>query len=68
MSKDSKLAVSQEWIDWVNWFFACFWIGVVENEHGVLVCGSLKYALSQEWVYELSLFLQADSDSDCLDW
>ena len=40
---------------------------MLENEHGVLVCGSLKYALSQECVYELSLFLQADSDSDCLD-
>ena len=44
-----KLAVSQEWIDGMKWFFAClckfrkakclfidFWVGMVKNGHGFL--------------------------------
>ena len=61
-----KLAVSQEWIDAMNWFLACwwkfkevksysndFWVGLVKNGHGHLVHETLK---SAEWVYELSWF------------
>ena len=61
-----KLGVSQEWIDAVNWFLACwckfkktrsyfndFWVGQVKNGHGHLVCEMLKFA---EWVHGLSWF------------
>ena len=59
-----KLAVSQEWIDGMNWFFACwckfrkakssfndFWVDVVKIGCGHLVHETLK---SAEGVYELS--------------
>ena len=74
-----KLAVSQEWINRMNWFYACwckfrktksyfsdFWVGKLEMEtleilkNGVLE--TLKSAVSQEWVYELSWF------SACWKW
>ena len=61
-----KLGVSQEWIDAMNWFLACwckfkktksyfndFWVGQVKNGHGHLVCEMLK---SAEWVHGLSWF------------
>ena len=61
-----KLTVSQEWIDGMNWFFACwckfrkaksnfndFWVDVVKIGCGHLVHETLK---SAEWVYELSWF------------
>ena len=54
-----KLAVSQEWIDGINWFFACqfklsnfksfcddFGVGVVKNEHGYLLNETLESAVS----------------------
>ena len=61
-----KLAVSQEWIDGMNWFFACwckfkkaksyfndFWVGQVKNGCCHLVHETLK---SVEWVYGLSWY------------
>ena len=61
-----KLTVSQEWIDAMNWFLACwckfkkakiyfndFWVGLVKNGHGHLVHETLK---SAEWVYGLGWF------------
>ena len=64
-----KLAVSEEWIEGVKSFFACwckfrkaksylngFLVPVVKNGHVSLVHGTLKYAVSQKWIYELSLF------------
>ena len=61
-----KLAVSQEWIDAMNWFFAwwckfwkvksCFndfWVGLVKNGHVHLGHDSLK---SAEKVHRLSWF------------
>ena len=58
-----KLNVSQDWIDEMNWYFACwwksgkaksyfndFWVDVVKNRHGHLVQELLKFA---EWVIEL---------------
>ena len=61
-----KLAVSQEWIDGMDWFLACwckfkkaksyfndFWVDLVKNYFGHLVHKTLK---SAEWVYGLSWF------------
>ena len=56
-----KLAVSQEWIDAVNFFWNAvaksyyndFWVGQVKNGQGHLVHETLK---SAEWVYGLSWF------------
>ena len=55
--KALKLAVSQEWIDEMDWFFAwwCklrkaksyfsyFWVGQAKNGHGQLVHETLKSA------------------------
>ena len=60
------LAVSQERIDVMNWFFTCcckfrkaksyfndFWVGLVRNEFSHLVHETLK---SAEWIYGLSWF------------
>ena len=64
-----KLTISQEWIDGMNSFFACwykfrkakcnfnnFWVDVVK-----MVCGHLVHETleSAHWVYEL-IFLHAD--------
>ena len=67
-----KLTVSQDWIDEMNWFFACWckfikvknnfndlWMDAVKNGRDHLVHETLK---SAECVYELSWFLQADCD------
>ena len=61
-----KLALSQKWVDGMNWFFACwwkfrktksnfnyFWVNFVKIGCGHLVHETLK---SVEWVYELSWF------------
>ena len=50
-----KFAVSQEWIDEMSWFFACwykfrkaksyfnnYWVGMVKNEQGLINYGTLK--------------------------
>ena len=62
-----KLAVSQEWINGMNSFFACwfklkkaksdfkdFWVCLAQNGQGNLVQETLK---SAEWVYGMSWFL-----------
>ena len=61
-------AISQEGINWLNWFFAYWqkfrktksdsiinWRGVVKHGHDFLGQGTLKSAISQEW-YEFSKF------------
>ena len=61
-----KLTLSQEWIDGMNWFFACwwkfrkaksclnaFWVGVVKTSFDYLANETVKPA---EWVYELCWF------------
>ena len=71
-----KLAVSQEWMDGINWFSACwyklrkakfnfshFWLGVVRNGHGLLCHRTLNSAISQEWIDQLGWFIHADSDA-----
>ena len=67
--KALKLTVSQEWIDGMSWYFACwwkfrkakscfndFWVGIVRNGHDHLVQETLKSAVYKEWVYEFSWF------------
>ena len=75
--KTLKLAISQEWIDRIDWFFACwwcnfrktksyfyrFWVGLVENGYCILCHGALKSAISQEWIDELNWVLSADGDA-----
>ena len=64
-----KLTLSKEWIDVINWYFACwckfrkaktcfndFWVGMVRNGHGHLVHETLKSTVSKEWIYEFSSF------------
>ena len=64
-----RLTVSQEWINGMNWYFACwckfrkaksyfndFWVGMVRNGHSNLVHETLKSAVSKEWLYEFSGF------------
>ena len=61
-----KLTLSQEWIDGVNWFFACwwkfrkvknclnaFWVGLVKTSFDYLANETVQPA---EWVYELCWF------------
>ena len=58
-----ELGISQEWIDGMDWFFACwykfkkaisyFWVGLVKNGCGHLFHETLK---SAEWVYGFSWF------------
>ena len=62
-----KSTWSQEWIDELSWFFACWykfrkaksnfdnlWVGMVENGRGLLVHGIVKSGVSQEWFDESS--------------
>ena len=64
-----KFTLSQERIDWVKWYFACwykfrkaksycidFWEGMVRKGCGYLVHETLRSAVSKEWVYEFSWF------------
>ena len=64
-----KLAVSQEGINGINNFFACWhkfkkvksscsncWVGMIKNGCGLLSHGTLKFAVSQEWIDELNWF------------
>ena len=59
-----KLTLSQEWIDGMNWYFAClwkfrkaksyindFWVGMVRNGCAYLGHETLKSAVSKEWGY-----------------
>ena len=65
-----KLAVSQEEINGIDWFwcvdknlgklkvnFNKFWVVVFKNGHGLVgLAGSLKSAVSQEWINEMSWY------------
>ena len=74
-----KSAVSQEWIDELGWFFACwykfmkaksyfnnYWVGVVKNEQGLKDRGTLKPGTSHKWFDELSRLIEwfLHADSD----
>ena len=67
-----NLAVLQEWLDGMNWFFACwckfrkaksyfndFWVGLVKNGWSHLIHETLKYV---KWVHGAN-FLHADCDA-----
>ena len=54
-SWDSKMTISQKWTNGINWFFVCwyklekaeswfndFWVGMVKNNHDLLVHEILK--------------------------
>ena len=74
-----KSAVSQEWIDELGWFFACwykcmkaksyfnnYWVVVVKNGQGLKGCGTLKWDISYKWFDELSRLIEwfLHADSD----
>ena len=61
-----KSAVSREWIDELDWFFACwykfmkaksyfnnYWVGMVKNGQGLKDLGILKPGISHKWFDEL---------------
>ena len=62
-----KSALSQELIDEMSWFFACwykfrkvnsyfdnYWVGIVKNEWGLIDHRALKSGVSHKWFDELS--------------
>ena len=62
-----KSAVSQEWIDEISWFFACwykfrkaessfdnYWVGIVKDGWNLIDRGALKSGVSHKWFDELS--------------
>ena len=66
-----KSAVSQEWIDEMSWFLACwykftkgksyfnnYWLGMVKNEWGLIDHGTLKSGVSHKWFDELSRLIE----------
>ena len=74
-----KYAQSQEWINELGWFFACwykfmkaksyfnnYWVGVVKNEQGLKDRGTLKPGTSHKWFDELSRLIEwfLHADSD----
>ena len=72
-----KLALSQEWIDGINWFFACrykfrkarsyfkdFWVGLVKNGPGHLVHETHLLSEFNDWAD----FLHADYDRTFYFW
>ena len=66
--KTLKLAVLHEGINGINWYFACWYRFRKAKSHllngqGLLGHWTLKSALSQEWIDELSWFLHADTNS-----
>ena len=71
-----KLAVSQEWIDGMNWFFAwwCkfrkaksyfngFWVGLVKNGCSQSGHGTGKLTVSQNWTDEITWILHASTNA-----
>ena len=72
-----KLTLSQEWIDGMNWYFACklwlqsyfndFLVGRVRNGHVYLNHETLK-SVSKEWVYELNWFFACWLWGSCICW
>ena len=74
-----KSAVSQEWIDELGGFFACwckfmkaksyfdnYWVGVVKTGQGLKVRGTLKFGVSHKWFDEFSRLIEwfLHADSD----
>ena len=74
-----KPAVSQEWIDGLGWFSACwykfmkaksyfdnYWVGVVKNGPGLKDRVALKPGISHKWFDELSRLIKwfLHADSD----
>ena len=74
-----KSAVSQEWINELGSFVACwckfmkaksyfnnYWVGVVKNEQGLKDRGTLKPGTSHKWFDELSRLIEwfLHADSD----
>ena len=74
-----KSAVSQEWINELGSFVACwckfmkaksyfnnYWVGVVKNEQGLKDRGTLKPGTSHKWFDELSRLIEwfVHADSD----
>ena len=74
-----KAAVSQEWIDELGWFFACwykfmkaksyfdnYWVGVVKNGRGLKDHGALKPGISHKWFDELRRLIEwfLNADND----
>ena len=74
-----KSAVSQEWIDELGWFFACwykfmkaksyfnnYWMGVIKNGRGLKDRRILKPGISHKWFDELSRLIEwfLHDDSD----
>ena len=74
-----KAAVSQEWINELGWFFACwykfmkaksyfnnYWVVVVKNGQGLNDRGTLKPGVSHKWFDELSRLIEwfLHADSD----
>ena len=64
-------AVSQEWIDEMSWFFACwykfsesksyfdnYWVGMVKNGWGIIDHGTLKSGVSHKLFDELSRLIE----------
>ena len=70
-----KLIVSQKWADGINWFLHAgtksekikliqwFWVGMVNNGHGLLVHESLESAYLKNEFMNWADFLNADSDA-----
>ena len=70
-----KSALSQEWIDELSWFFACWYkfrkpksyfnvhfVGMTKYGHGLLGHGTLKFVVFQWIIDALSWFFVCGSD------
>ena len=74
-----KSAISQEWIDEISWFFACwskfrnaksyfnnYRVGMVKDGQGPVDHGTLRLGVSRKWFDELSRLIEwfLHADSD----
>ena len=70
---------TQEWIDEMSWFFACwynfkkaksyfnsYWVGIIKNGWGLIDHGTLKSGIFLKWFDELSRLIEwfLHADSD----
>ena len=66
-----KFAVSQEWINEMSWFFACwykfrnakgyfddYWVAIVKNEWGLIDHRTHKSGVPLKWFDELSRLIE----------
>ena len=66
-----KSAVSQEWVDEMGWFLACwyklrkvkscfynYWVDMVKNRWGITDHGTHKSGVSHNWFDELSRLIE----------